>query len=458
MGIDCLKNPRLFYGILGVVLRAILPLINGLFERNPEFSTPWNSFKRFREGVFLWDLLGDSVYDGGCFHVMPIFIYVLRNTLDSPLWLRIEWTLLDLYIAYLISEFVRDYIISTRHLANNKIDCDNISRLSDLAFAIYLLNPMSIGCCSVNSLAVIVNAFLATSLLFSIKGNLLISTFSLALAVQLNPYYAILLAPIVIRFKERFEWILALFCFAVSYSTLFALNFSLVNNSRNLFESVIGFFLKVPDLTPNVGLFWYFFIQVFDHYRSLFICTFQLNTVIHVIPISTLLRKSPFLLWLILLIQVSIFSSYPSYAEAALYLPMIIAFVDLHKYFRYVLLIGSTLVATFVLTPIMWHIWIIDGSGNANFYFAIVWIFNLAQVFMSMDLIGGYLRACLVQEYSGGDLKKMEGKFQGIRLVSAFEWENPNNYLQSKSNRFDTKCWTVLVLSHSSFRPLLKRQ
>lgn len=47
---------------------------------------------------------------------------------------------------------------------------------------------------------------------------------------------------------------------------------------------------------------------------------------------------------------------------------------------RFVLPVSCAVVSCIVLMPVMWHMWIISGSGNANFYFAATLIYNLAQV------------------------------------------------------------------------------
>lgn len=161
------------------------------------------------------------------------------------------------------------------------------------------------------------------------------------------------------------------------------------------------------------GTFSHRFLSIIDCF---FLCVFQLNAIIYVVPLSTLIRKNPTLLASVLLITVSLFSPYTSYAETALYLPTLAAFFDLHKFLRQRLVTGCTLLATFVLSPIMWAMWVTIGSGNANFFFAIVWVFNLAQIFISADLISSFLRAELVRE-NGGE-NEVEEKFEGVRLMN----------------------------------------
>lgn len=48
--------------------------------------------------------------------------------------------------------------------------------------------------------------------------------------------------------------------------------------------------LAVSDLTPNFGLFWYFFIEMFDQFRPFFLIVFQIHVFIFAVPISIKLR------------------------------------------------------------------------------------------------------------------------------------------------------------------------
>lgn len=48
--------------------------------------------------------------------------------------------------------------------------------------------------------------------------------------------------------------------------------------------------LQVSDLTPNMGLFWYFFTEMFEHFRNFFLWVFQLNAFFYCIPLTIKLR------------------------------------------------------------------------------------------------------------------------------------------------------------------------
>ena len=48
--------------------------------------------------------------------------------------------------------------------------------------------------------------------------------------------------------------------------------------------------LTVQDLTPNIGLHWYFFIEMFDHFRNFFILVFQAHLACYAIPVCLKLQ------------------------------------------------------------------------------------------------------------------------------------------------------------------------
>ncbi len=85
-----------------------------------------------------------------------------------------------------------------------------------------------------------------------------------------------------------------LFYFIVYLSAIFAANYYLEDYSLKFIKSTYLFILKVPDLQPNVGLFWYFFTEIFDHFREFFTWVFQLNMFIYLIPLTIRLKNNYF--------------------------------------------------------------------------------------------------------------------------------------------------------------------
>lgn len=59
---------------------------------------------------------------------------------------------------------------------------------------------------------------------------------------------------------------------------------------------------------------------------------------------------------------------------------------------RYGFLIGGIYLYSAVLFPVFWYMWIYQGSGNANFVYAITLVYGIGQIVLVVDLIYAFLR------------------------------------------------------------------
>ena len=57
--------------------------------------------------------------------------------------------------------------------------------------------------------------------------------------------------------------------FLLAFGALNVLSYELMGKNWSFLGSTHGFILSVPELTPNIGLFWYFFTDMFEQF-SLF--------------------------------------------------------------------------------------------------------------------------------------------------------------------------------------------
>ena len=78
--------------------------------------------------------------------------------------------------------------------------------------------------------------------------------------------------------------------FSIFLGIIYYLSYLWMGNSWTFLESTVGFILAVPELTPNMGLFWYFFTEMFEHFRVFFVCTFQINCFVYVYPLAARLK------------------------------------------------------------------------------------------------------------------------------------------------------------------------
>ncbi|TSZ40538.1 Phosphatidylinositol glycan anchor biosynthesis class U protein [Bagarius yarrelli] len=154
----------------------------------------------------------------------------------------------------------------------------------------------------------------------------------------------------------------------------------------------VALFLSVPDLTPNIGLFWYFFAEMFEHFRFFFICVFQINIFLYTIPLAIKLKEHPVFLIFMQIAIISIFKSYPTVGDIALYMAFLPVWSHLYRFLRNIFLVSCILLACSVLFPVLWHLWIYAGSANSNFYYAITLLFNVGQILLLSDYFYAYLR------------------------------------------------------------------
>ncbi|KAG8327294.1 hypothetical protein J6590_022717 [Homalodisca vitripennis] len=151
--------------------------------------------------------------------------------------------------------------------------------------------------------------------------------------------------------------------------------------------------LNIPDLRPNVGLFWYFFTEMFEHFRALFICAFQLNAgLLYVAPLSLRMYREPVLLAASLTALTAVFRSYPSVGDVGFYLALLPMWKHLFHYMQQGFVVGCFFLVTSVLAPVLWHLWIYSRSANANFYFGVTLAFATAQIFLITDILFAYIK------------------------------------------------------------------
>jgi phosphatidylinositol glycan class U len=168
---------------------------------------------------------------------------------------------------------------------------------------------------------------------------------------------------------------------------------SLITGSWEFLSSTYGIQLLLPDLTPNVGLWWYFFIEMFDSFRSFFLGVFWLHLSSYVGGLTIRVRRQPLFVLTILLGIFAIFKPYPSISDTSLFLGMLPVYSHLFPLMRYTFLASSTVLYATLLGPAFYYLWIYAGSGNANFFYAITLVWSLGwSVLVVADLLYAVLR------------------------------------------------------------------
>lgn len=193
--------------------------------------------------------------------------------------------------------------------------------------------------------------------------------------------------------------------------------------------------LTLPDLTPNPGLWWYFFTEMFDHFRPFFLVIFSIHLLIYIFPVCIKFqwvpllsrrgpqfishhRHDPLYATFILLGVLGSFKPYLTLADPGLFLTMISLFPETFPC-RSIPTISKFLCSKFdqdlrhpvvttllhlhssLLLPLFHHLWLGQGTGNANFFYAITLVFGVSNGAALIDSVYAGLRIAIGVEKDG---------------------------------------------------------
>ncbi|KAJ8676512.1 hypothetical protein QAD02_012299 [Eretmocerus hayati] len=377
-----------------------------------EISTALNSWKRITEGVHLRSIEVDP-YSGDLFHETPLglVMYGFIQKHLSVLGISVFFTIIDLATAVVLGLTATHYIKELglkdeeekllwekKNKGDKEQNCSSITAPSSASIfyvsAAYLFNPYIVLNCVGLTTTVITNFLISMTLLAMVKRSILIVSFSVAFLTLQGLYPICLIVPAsiyVIRdtkpdgLSKKIITILVSFCSMLI--ALFSISYWIMG-SWSFIRSTLGFILLVPDLRPNIGLYWYFFTEMFEHFRSLFIASFQINvSILFVVPLALRLRNDPMLLAFSYLAIDAIFKSYPCVGDVGFYLSLLPLWRHLFRHMQQGFIVGCFILFCTIFAPTVWHQWIYSRSANANFYFGVTLAFAIAQIFLLTDIL-----------------------------------------------------------------------
>lgn len=423
--------------VLGFILRLGLiytPLARPVSDR-VEVSTPMNSWRRVTEGLYL-HRMRLSPYDGDIFHEPPLSLMVydyITKTIEER-WIPLLFVACDLVTALLLAHGAKKCVLymvkQEAHIKKAKSAQDitltmkSADAVPRLVLAVYLLSPYSLLNCIGMATTLFSNLLVALYFASFVHGWWLIASVILAVETYKSFYPIMLLLPALLylhevkrSFSSHQRTGLLISTVAVTFLvTLGGLLYGsyLVTGSWQFLQSTYGCICAVPDLSPNIGVFWYFFTEVFEHFRIFFFWIFQLNAFVYMVPLGIRLRKEPLLLFFLVVALTAVFKSYPSIGDVALYTSLLPIWKHVFPYMKQYFLVGCIFVSCSALAPLLWHLWIFSSSANANFYFGITLAFNTGQIFLITDLLFAHVKRKFYLE--NGDPKELEEKSMKLEL------------------------------------------
>ncbi|EPY52579.1 pig-U [Schizosaccharomyces cryophilus OY26] len=357
-----------------------------------EISTPVSSFLRVQEGLFLYRR-GLDPYSGGVYYQSPLILFLhfsceLLGGVDA---IRILYSFLTVASGWLV------YKISEKYQENKKhrdLYCGTSSLWISI---IYLLNPLTflpnIACSS----DVILNFLTLAFIYFSIQGFQVGYACTVALSLFVNPGTISLVLPsyYILKQSNPKASITGTFFVFLFYMSCLIIGSAILLQTFTFLMTPLHVYMNAHDLTPNIGLWWYFFTEIFEEFRLFFLFVFAVAPVMFIIPITIRLQKLPLIATVLMMGIHSIFKIYPSIADYSLFLSLLPIFGKAQENMKYSLLANNGIVFALVLGTTFYHSWITLGCGNANFFYASNLILAIGISLKAMD----FLRAVLMIEW-----------------------------------------------------------
>jgi hypothetical protein len=129
--------------------------------------------------------------------------------------------------------------------------------------------------------------------------------------------------------------------------------------------------LLLEDYTPNIGLWWYFFTEMFAAFRPFFLFVFHSFAVIFAVPVAIRFSSRPlFVAWVQLFVS-CMFKPYQTVGDMVPWMALLPLLQQQLQCVKAGLFFVNSFVLLLVLGPAMWHQWINVDAANSNFFYSI---------------------------------------------------------------------------------------
>eukprot|EP00929_Paragymnodinium_shiwhaense_P055922 TRINITY_DN27995_c0_g2_i1.p1 TRINITY_DN27995_c0_g2~~TRINITY_DN27995_c0_g2_i1.p1 ORF type:complete len:510 (+),score=95.51 TRINITY_DN27995_c0_g2_i1:106-1635(+) len=274
----------------------------------------------------------------------------------------------------------------------------------------YLFNPFVVASCLAHSLQSVHHVVFCAALCLAGSGKGGLCAAALALSLYVCPWTPIVMVlplcylsfvqsaagrklPIESHYKrskdtplvdQDFTSYFLRFAFAVLLlsAALHAASWLAMGGRLDYLQASFVAVVAVQELSPNVGIFWYLFVEVFDRYRALFLIVFHGQLLFYPVPLHVRVgRYRPVGPWLhcgASLAIVCIFKPYPTASDFGLMLALLLVQAELiqaaQKSFAFLL---SGMLFGLSMFPTMSAVWLSRNAGNANFLYNMTLVVNV---------------------------------------------------------------------------------
>ncbi|KAH9924279.1 PIG-U-domain-containing protein [Epithele typhae] len=387
------------------LLLAFAP-VSDYLKNDHQLSSPVTAYPRLREGIYLFNH-GIDPYSGGTFRHSPLLLSLFSTVLPlTPYTSPVLWTAADAVAAWALVQIWRLRTSTKKTSRDNQVA------------ALYLFNPYLLLPSLALSTSSFENALALVSLMFACRGRVSAALVTLAFLVHLSLPSIIILVPLILLSLTRpvsrlalprpieadFKKVPWLFGEFLAYVALFGVASTLVCGNVLWVGKTWGSTLTLPDLTPNPGLWWYFFTEMFDHFRPFFLMVFSVHLLIYIAPVCIKFQHDMLYAAFLLLGVLALFKPYPTLSDPGLFLTMFTLFPEIYLWLHNPIVTGLIHLHTALLLPLFNSLWLRQGTGNANFYYASTLVFAVGNGLALIDAGWAGLRIALGEVGEGMDV------------------------------------------------------
>ncbi|XBW35266.1 hypothetical protein QEN19_000834 [Hanseniaspora menglaensis] len=338
------------------------------------FNTPYTSYKTLKECIIMLNYNGNSNL-GSNLNQAPLYVSFF-NVIPERLHFYI-FCLFDIGSFY--------YIIQITNNRNEK----ELGPNSSIKLILYLLNPLIYINLLMKTTFVIIQ-FCIIMAIYHIQQSkstksINIAALMFAVVTYLDIYNLGLVLVLFNFIKDNKSLFLASYgsVFTIFMAVSFKLQPTFIMN--NIVSKIL-----FKEQYPNIGLWWYFFIEMFQEYRDFFKFVFNCYCYIFVLPIFIRFKNYSLQAFVILFTWITAFKPYPTIGELGFILLVFVYWFDL-RIIEHKLIMCLLIIHSIILLPVFYHLWITIGSGNSNFFYALTLVYVVSVVLILLGMIKSVL-------------------------------------------------------------------
>lgn len=394
------------------------------FKTRPEVNNPVTSLKYCKKNTstFIIHSLTLLVKESLFLLRNGVNIYIKGNLQASPWLLTIFSTfdeIFDNFYTLRIFFLVTDFLVAFSLYRLTQLLGKDKSLLTPIQVAkCYFYNPFGIIAVFGMNWTLILSFLQLTSLNFALQGNVLISSILCGFLIHVDFNNLALIAPIALTFKNNSKKFI-LNCMTTWTILLISSNWILyhfwdIKNVQfmDIIDSVYISKMRMDNIRPNSGMFWYLYAQVFPAFISLLKFTFQMTLMVFWPACAIKFHSDPIFMFISIIGSQMILKPYPSVVDYSLYFGLLMTQFHLFERTRVLFITFFVSFGIYILKIQIWRYWIELPGFNANFYYIFTLIWNASLVIIYLDIVSAYNKH---QIYCKN--KKLEGKeFEKCKL------------------------------------------